>query len=111
MTLILFSHRLCCVFAAARRFSLVAASGSYSLAKVSRVSHCGHFSCGARALERVGFSSCRAQAQYRSLWALEHGFHCSRACGIFPDQGLNPCPLHWQADSHWIMGKVPKRSF
>ena len=21
------------------------------------------------------------------------------ACGIFPDQGLNPCPLHWQADS------------
>ena len=24
---------------------------------------------------------------------------CSSACGIFPDQGLNPCPLHWQADS------------
>ena len=24
---------------------------------------------------------------------------CSVACGIFPDQGLNPCPLHWQADS------------
>ena len=23
----------------------------------------------------------------------------SMACGIFPDQGLNPCPLHWQADS------------
>ena len=21
------------------------------------------------------------------------------ACGIFPDQGSNPCPLHWQADS------------
>ena len=20
-------------------------------------------------------------------------------CGIFPDQGSNPCPLHWQADS------------
>ena len=20
------------------------------------------------------------------------------ACGIFPDQGSNPCPLHWQAD-------------
>ena len=20
-------------------------------------------------------------------------------CGLFPDQGLNPCPLHWQADS------------
>ena len=21
------------------------------------------------------------------------------ACGIFPDQGSNPCPLHWQANS------------
>ena len=28
-----------------------------------------------------------------------HGPRCSAACGIFPDQGLNPCPLHWQADS------------
>ena len=28
-----------------------------------------------------------------------HGPSCSAACGIFPDQGLNPCPLHWQADS------------
>ena len=28
-----------------------------------------------------------------------HGSSCSAACGIFPDQGLNPCPLHWQADS------------
>ena len=28
-----------------------------------------------------------------------HGHSCSAACEIFPDQGLNPCPLHWQADS------------
>ena len=28
-----------------------------------------------------------------------HRFSCSAACGIFPDQGSNPCPLHWQADS------------
>ena len=28
-----------------------------------------------------------------------HGPSCSSACGIFPDQGSNPCPLHWQADS------------
>ena len=28
-----------------------------------------------------------------------HGPRCSVACGIFPDQGSNPCPLHWQADS------------
>ena len=24
---------------------------------------------------------------------------CSVACGIFLDQGSNPCPLNWQADS------------
>ena len=23
-----------------------------------------------------------------------HGPSCSAACGIFPDQGLNPCPLN-----------------
>ena len=25
---------------------------------------------------------------------------CPVACGIFPDQGSNLCPLHWQADSY-----------
>ena len=28
-----------------------------------------------------------------------HGPSCSVACGILPDQGSNPCLLHWQADS------------
>ena len=28
-----------------------------------------------------------------------HGPSCLAACGIFPDQGSNPYPLHWQADS------------
>ena len=27
-----------------------------------------------------------------------HGLSCSVAWGIFPDQGLNPCLLYWQAD-------------
>ena len=27
------------------------------------------------------------------------GLSCSEVCGIFPDQGLNPCLLHWQANS------------
>ena len=26
-----------------------------------------------------------------------HGLSCSVASAIFPDQGLNPCPLNWQA--------------
>ena len=28
-----------------------------------------------------------------------HGLSCSVACGIFLDQGSNPRPLHWKADS------------
>ena len=28
-----------------------------------------------------------------------HGPSRSAACGILPDQGSNPCALHWQADS------------
>ena len=29
-----------------------------------------------------------------------HSLSCSMAHGIFPDQGLNPCPLHWQVASY-----------
>ena len=28
------------------------------------------------------------------------GFSCPVPCGIYPDQGSIPQPLHWQADSH-----------
>ena len=34
-----------------------------------------------------------------ALVAVAHGLSCSEVCGIFPGQGLNPRPLHWQADS------------
>ena len=42
--------------------------------------------------------------------AVAHGPSCSAACGIFPDQGSNPCPLHWQADSQPLrhQGSPPK---
>ena len=33
------------------------------------------------------------------LVVVAHGPDCSAACGILPDQGSSPCPLHWQADS------------
>ena len=62
--------------------------------------NCGDFCwSGAQALKHMSFSS-------GSAWALEHRLnscgaqaYCSMACGIFPDQGLNPCLLHWQVDS------------
>ena len=51
-------------------------------------SHCGGFSC------------CGVQALgMRAPVVVTHGLRCSAACGIFPDQGSNTCPLHWQADS------------
>ena len=42
-------------------------------------------------------------AEHR-LWSsgsvvVVQGLSCSKACVIFLDQGLNPCPLHWQMDS------------
>ena len=30
------------------------------------------------------------------LVVVVQGLSCSEACGIFPDQGLNLCLLHWQ---------------
>ena len=58
------------------------------------------------ALGCVGFSRCGAWAQQSWLLgpgaqasiAVARGVSYSSACGIFPDQGSNPCPLHWQVD-------------
>ena len=64
---------------AARGLSLAAASGA-TLRCGARASHCSGFSCcGARALG--------AQA----LVVVVHGLNCCTACGIFLDQGSNPC--------------------
>ena len=67
--------------------------------------------CGARALgvwasvvAVRGLSSCGSVVVARGLQSagsvvVAPGLCCSVACGVFPDQGSNPCPLHWQADS------------
>ena len=41
------------------------------------------------------------------------GLCCSMACGILLDHGLNPCPLHWQADSfyHCVTREAPPSLF
>ena len=44
-------------------------------------------------------SSCGSLALERRLSSCGHGLSCSAACGIFPDQGSNRCPLHWHVDS------------
>ena len=43
----------------------------------------------------------------RASIIVAHGPRCLGACGIFPDQRSNPCPLHCQADSlHWTTREV-----
>ena len=54
---------------------------------------------GARASHCRGLSLRSTGSRRAGSAAVAHGPSCSAACGIFPDQGSNPCPLHWQADS------------
>ena len=39
-------------------------------------------------------------SRYSDSVAVAHELRCSVASGIFPDQRLNSCLLHWQADSY-----------
>ena len=78
---------LCWVFISVRGLSLVVASRGHSS------SRCAGFSLS-RPLPLQSTSSRRAGSV-----VVAHGPSCSAACVIFPDQGSNPCPLHWQADS------------
>ena len=71
---------LCWVFPAPQS-SLVAPSGDYS------------------SLQWDGFSLWLLLLQSTGSVVVAHGLSCSKACGIFPDQGLNSCLLQWQVDS------------
>ena len=78
---------LCWVFVSVRGLSLVAASGGHSS------SRCAGLSLSRPLSLRSTGSRCAGSV------VVAHGPSCSTACGILPDQGSNPCPLHWQADS------------
>ena len=65
---------------------------------------CGAQALGAQASVGVvhGLSGCGSRAlehRLSSSVVVAHGLSCFTACGIFLDQGSNPCPLHWQVDS------------
>ena len=78
---------LCWVFVSVRGLSLVVASGIHSS------SRCMGLSLSWSLLLRSTGS------RHTGSVVVAHGPSCSVARGIFPDQGSNPCPLHWQADS------------
>ena len=78
---------LCWVFVSVRGLSLVAASGGHSSSR-----------CAGLSLSRPLLLRSTGSRRAGSV-IVAHGPSCSAACGIFPDQGSNPCSLHWQADS------------
>ena len=78
---------LCWVFVSVRGLSLVAASGGHSSSRCAGLSLSWPLLLQSTGSRRAGSV------------VVAHGPRCSAACGIFPDQGSNPCPLHWQADS------------
>ena len=44
--------------------------------------------------------------QHLGSVVVAQGLSCSVACHIFPAQGLNMCPLHWQILTHWTTREV-----
>ena len=72
-----------------------------------QASHCSGFSCyRAQALRHTDFSSWSSWAQKLQLpgsktgsVAVVHRLSGSETRGIFPDQRLSLCLLHWQVDS------------
>ena len=87
--------------------SPVAASKGYSLVAMHELLIAVVFLVMKHWLQAAGFSSwstwpltsavVASRILSTGLIVVAHGLSCSAACEIFPDQGLNPCLLHWQA--------------
>ena len=78
---------LCWVFVSVRGLPLVALSRGHSSSRCTGLSLSWPLPLRSTGSRRAGSV------------VVAHGPSCSAACGIFPDQGLNPRPPHWQADS------------
>ena len=55
--------------------------------------------CGLQQLEHMDSVVAAPGLQSTSSVGVEHGLICSETYGIFLDQRLNLCLLHWQGDS------------
>ena len=69
-------------------------------AAVPGASPCGFPSCGGRCTPASVTAFPALVHGLSSVGAWARGLSCSSMGGLFPDQGLNLCPLHWQADCH-----------
>ena len=86
---------LCWVFISVRGLSPVAASGGHSSSRCS----------GLSLLRPLLLRS--TGSRHAGSVVVAHGPNCSAACGVFPAQGSNPCPLHRQADSQPLPPRKP----
>ena len=82
-------------------FPLAAVSVGYSLIAVLGLLIAEHRLLGvwASMVTAHGLHSCGYQALGIASIVVAYGLNCSTTCGIFPDQGLNPCLFHWQTES------------
>ena len=94
---------LCWVFVSVRGLSLVAASGGHPSSRCARLSPLRPLPLRSTGSRRAG------SVMWLTSVIVAHGPSRSAACGIFPDQGSNPCPLHWQADSQPQIGRASCR--
>ena len=83
----IFYFWLCWVLVSVQGLSLVVASGGHSSLRCAGLSLSRPLLLGSTGSRRAGSA------------VVAHGPICSTACGILPDQGSNPCLLHWQVDS------------
>ena len=90
--------RLCWVFVVAQAFLQLKCSG-LSLYLLQLLQSIGSRVHGLQQLQYLGSAVMAPGVYSTGLVAVAHGLSCSAACGIFSDQGSNPCLLHWQAYS------------
>ena len=68
----------------------------------AQASNFGGLSCGAQTLGSGASLAVAARPQNTGSVVATQGLSCSAACGIFPDQRSNLCPLHYQTSSYHL---------
>ena len=89
-----------------------------SFSAAALVLHCCVWTCSSRGRQGLSSAAGRVLLLAGASLVAEHGLQGPRAsvavaaglswstaCGIFLDQGLNPCSLHWQVDSEPLDGQ------
>ena len=110
----LFSLGLCWVFAAAQAFLWLQRAGCSPAAVRSLTPWLLVAEHVVRGLQEVLLvaSVCGSRAPELRLSVAVNGLSCSKASGIFPDQGSNLCLLHCSGDSyHWAIREAPENTF